>query len=180
MVACFKQVITCIIHSIAYDNKYTLKNIHINIIKRKYTLKIIYILDFQKENVLFFFLPIFFAQDPTKKAVVSAFIPYCYYGARDSSLYPSLLFASFPAVTTPWYGNAFSITGLGVTKPIFSIPLIVDFFSIVKTHVKYWISRLYLTGIAAAELRWYLSNMDVIQIVYQVLLQDRKFCLWRN
>ena len=60
MVACFKQEITCIIHSIAYDNKYTLKNIHINIIKRIYTLKIIYILDFQKENVLKCFTHILF------------------------------------------------------------------------------------------------------------------------
>ena len=29
-------------------------------------------------------------------------------------------------------------------------------------------------------MRWYLSNMKVIQIIYQLLLQDRKFCLQRK
>ena len=48
-------------------------------------------------------------------------------------------------------------------KPISSVPLFSDFFSIVKPHVSYWISRLYLAGVAAAQLRWHLSNMDVIQ-----------------
>ena len=42
------------------------------------------------------------------------------------------------------------------------------------------ISRLYLTGVAAAQLRWHLSNMNVIQIILEVLLQDRKFYLPRN
>ena len=37
------------------------------------------------------------------------------------------------------------------------------FFRIIKTHLPYWISRLYLTGVSAAELRWHLSNMNVIQ-----------------
>ena len=54
------------------------------------------------------------------------------------------------------------------------------FFSILKTHVSYWISPLYFTGVTAAELRWHLSNMNVIKIIYHVLLQDRKFCLRRN
>ena len=70
--------------------------------------------------------------------------------------------------------------GVGVTKPISSVPLFSEFFSIVKTHFRYWISCLYLTGIAAAQLRWYLSNMNVIQIIWQLFLQDRKVCLWRN
>ena len=48
---------------------------------------------------------------------------------------------------------------MGVTKPIFSVPLFSGFFfSIVGTHVSYWISRLYST----AELRRHLSNMNVI------------------
>ena len=38
-----------------------------------------------------------------------------------------------------------------------------EFFSIVKTNVSYWISRLYLAGVAAAQLRWHLSNMNVIR-----------------
>ena len=53
--------------------------------------------------------------------------------------------------------------GVGVTKAISPVPLFSQFFSIVRTHVRYWILRLYLTGIAAAQLRWYLSNMNVIQ-----------------
>ena len=55
-------------------------------------------------------------------------------------------------------------TGVGVTKPFSSVPLFSYFLSIVNTHVSYWISRLYLTGVAAAQLRWHLSNMNVIQI----------------
>ena len=55
--------------------------------------------------------------------------------------------------------------GVGVTKPIFSIPLFSEFFNIIKTHVIYWRSRLYLTGVAAAQLRWHLSNVNVIHII---------------
>ena len=55
--------------------------------------------------------------------------------------------------------------GVGVTKPISSVPLFSEIFSIAKTHVCYWISRLYLTGVAAAQLRWHLSNINVIQII---------------
>ena len=40
--------------------------------------------------------------------------------------------------------------GVGVTKAIFSVPLISRFFTIVKTLVTYWISCSYLTGVAAA------------------------------
>ena len=56
-------------------------------------------------------------------------------------------------------------SGVGVTKPISSVPLFSEFFSIIKTHVTYWISRLYLTGVAAAQLRWHLSNINVIRIM---------------
>ena len=56
-------------------------------------------------------------------------------------------------------------SGVGVTKPISSVPLISRFFTIVKTLVTYWISCSYLTGVAAAQLRWHLSNMNVIQII---------------
>ena len=54
-------------------------------------------------------------------------------------------------------------SGVGVTKPILSVPLFSTFSVIVKTNVSYWISRLYLAGVAAAQLRWHLSNMNVIQ-----------------
>ena len=43
---------------------------------------------------------------------------------------------------------------IGVTKPISSIPLFSLIFSTVKTHVSYWKSRLYLTGVTAAQL-WF-------------------------
>ena len=36
-------------------------------------------------------------------------------------------------------------------------------FSIAKTDVGYWRSRLYLTGVTVGPLRWYLSNMNVIR-----------------
>ena len=56
---------------------------------------------------------------------------------------------------------------VGVTKPISSVPSI---FSIVKTHVRYWISCLYLTGVTTAQLQGHLSNINVIQF----------FFIWRN
>ena len=56
-------------------------------------------------------------------------------------------------------------SGVGVTKPISSVPLFPEFFIILKTNGIYWRSRLYLTGVAAAQLRWHLSNINVIQII---------------
>ena len=56
-----------------------------------------------------------------------------------------------------------SLPGVGVTKPISSVPLLSDIFDIVKSHITYWISCLYLAGVAAAQLRRYLPNMNVIQ-----------------
>ena len=50
-----------------------------------------------------------------------------------------------------WHGMRSS--GVGVTKPMFSVPLFSTFSVIVKTSVSYWISRLYLAGVAAAQLR---------------------------
>ena len=52
--------------------------------------------------------------------------------------------------------------GGGYTKPIFSVLLFSRFFRIIKTHVTYMISLSYLTGVAAAELRRHLANMNVI------------------
>ena len=50
---------------------------------------------------------------------------------------------------------------MGVTKAIYSVPLFSDFFTIIKTHVSYSISRLYLTGVASSRPRWHLSNINV-------------------
>ena len=71
----------------------------------------------------------------------------------EGSQYTSHLSASFR-----WFR-----TGVGVTKPILSVPLFSTFSVIVKTNVSCWISRLYLAGVAAAQLRWHLSNINVIQ-----------------
>ena len=54
-----------------------------------------------------------------------------------------------------WLGLVFMAVeepGVGVTNPIFSVPLFSTFSIIVKTNANYWISRLYLAG-----------NMNVIQ-----------------
>ena len=53
--------------------------------------------------------------------------------------------------------------GVGVTKPIFSVPLFSQFFRMVKTLIICMISRWYLTGVTAAELRRHLTNMNVIE-----------------
>ena len=50
-------------------------------------------------------------------------------------------------------------------KWISSVPSFCEFFSIVNTQVSYWISRLSLTGVVAAQLRWHLSNINVVQII---------------
>ena len=66
--------------------------------------------------------------------------------------------------------------GVGVTKPIFSVPLFSTSSVIVKTSVSYWISRLYLAGVAAAQLRRHLSNMNVIQGTFagsKILLTEK-------
>ena len=52
--------------------------------------------------------------------------------------------------------------GVGVTKPIFSVPLFPRFFTFVETLVAYWISRPYLTGVTTAQLRRHLPNMKGI------------------
>ena len=53
--------------------------------------------------------------------------------------------------------------GVGVTKPISSVPLFSEIFNIFKTHIMYWISRLYLAGVTAAQLWWHLLNINVTQ-----------------
>ena len=53
--------------------------------------------------------------------------------------------------------------GWGLLSQFFSILLFSTFSVIVKTNVSCWISHSYLAGFAAAQLRWHLSNMNVIQ-----------------
>ena len=66
----------------------------------------------------------------------------------------------------PWLDTEYRQQAwVGVTKPISSVPLISRFFTIVKTLVTYWTSCSYLTGVAAAQLRWHMSNMNVMQII---------------
>ena len=50
----------------------------------------------------------------------------------------------------------------GVIIIISSFPLISGFFTIVKILYTCWISRWYLTYVAADQLRWHPSNMHVI------------------
>ena len=72
-----------------------------------------------------------------------------------------------------WWHKAttWTSTGVGVTKPISAVPLFFKIFFIVKTHFSCWISRLYLTGVAAAQLRGHLSNMNVIQGIWHVFCE---------
>ena len=64
--------------------------------------------------------------------------------------------------------------GMGLSMPISTVPLFFEIVSIVKTYVRYWISRLYVTGIAAAQLRRHLPNIDVIQIIWEVFLSGNR------
>ena len=66
-------------------------------------------------------------------------------------------------------------SGVAVTEPISSVALFSDSFTIVKSHDRYWMSHQYLTGDAAAQLRWHLSNMNVIQRISKMFLQNSNF-----
>ena len=61
------------------------------------------------------------------------------------------------------YVLCWSGAGVGVTKPNSSISLFSELCRIVKTHVSYCMSRLYLAGVTSAELRRHLSNINVIR-----------------
>ena len=76
-----------------------------------------------------------------------------------------LRFSSRPGFRTQARNSVGPWPGVGVTKQICSVPLFSEFFSIIKTHATYWISLLYLTDVAAAQLWWHLSNINVIQII---------------
>ena len=57
--------------------------------------------------------------------------------------------------------------GVGVTKPIFSVLSLSLFFTTVKTKITLMISRAYLTGIIAAQLRRHLLTMFDCDWKYQ-------------
>ena len=61
-------------------------------------------------------------------------------------------------------------SGVGVSKPIFAVPLFSQFFRMIKTLFTCMISRSYLTGVTAAELRRHLTNMNVIEHILAILL----------
>ena len=72
------------------------------------------------------------------------------------------------------YNRADSGSGVGVTQPISPVPLFSEFFSIVKIY-EYWISRPYSRSVSAAQLRWHLSNMNVIQGIERCLCRIENF-----
>ena len=51
----------------------------------------------------------------------------------------------------------------GVLSQIPPFRYFSDFSPSSNTHYSYWISLIYLTGVTAAQLRWHLSNMKLIQ-----------------
>ena len=75
----------------------------------------------------------------------------------------------------PAQNNGFRCPGVGVTKPIFSVPLFSTFSVIVKTNVSYWISRLYL-----AEVSPQLSCGDTCRIWMWFRESNRNFCKIEN
>ena len=59
------------------------------------------------------------------------------------------------------------------TKPILTVPLLSQFFRIIKTLITYWISHLYLPSVIVAELQRHLSNMNMIQRMYSYFCKIR-------
>ena len=67
-------------------------------------------------------------------------------------------------VNATWKAQ-FSSQGVGVTKPISSVPLFSEYFRIIKAHVYYWISRLFdrcrrsLAAVAPVKCRYDSNNL---------------------
>ena len=66
--------------------------------------------------------------------------------------------------------SEWSRLGVGVTKPIFSIPLFSQLFRMTNTVVTCMISSSCLAGVTAAQLRRHLANINMIEI------SDLYFC----
>ena len=71
--------------------------------------------------------------------------------------------------------NSLEPPGVGVTKPIFSVPLFPQFFQMIKAVFTCMISSSYLAGVTAAELRRHLANVNVIEIIWTILLLNQNF-----
>ena len=56
-------------------------------------------------------------------------------------------------------------SGVGVIKPIFSVPLFSQFFTMIETTVSCMIARSYLTGVTAAKPRRHLTDMNAIESI---------------
>ena len=67
------------------------------------------------------------------------------------------------------------LPGGGVTKPIFSVPLLSLFFRMIKTAVTCMIWSSYLAGVTAAALRRHLTNMNMIESIWPILLLNQNF-----
>ena len=76
------------------------------------------------------------------------------------------------ATDTNWQQNRRVHSSASAQMLVFQFPPSCYFpnLSIVIPHVIYWISRLYWTGL------WHTSCINMIKRIYQLLLQDRKFC----
>ena len=98
------------------------------------------------------------------------------YTGKTTSLYWLRALAPQPICTT-LQGTADHATrpGVGVTKPIFSVPLFSQFCRMMKTVVTWMISSSYLAGVTAAELRRHLANMNIVESIWHILLQNQNF-----
>ena len=74
---------------------------------------------------------------------------------------------------SPLYFPGSTYNRVGITKPIFSVPLFSHFFGMIKTLVTCVISSSYLAGVTAAELRRHLANMNMIEIIWLILLLNK-------
>ena len=107
--------------------------------------------------------------------------------------------------TSPWFTcHIYSRPWLGYTKPVYSVLLFSQFFSIIKTHVTYSMSCSYLTGVRSAVMapikcecdsknltstfvkwknslmeknnKWFLSNLDIKS--WQFIMPNYSVQLW--
>ena len=65
-----------------------------------------------------------------------------------------------------------TVPELGVTTPIFPIPLFSKFFPIIKLLVTYGISRSYQTGVTTVMLRSHLPDMYMTERITQIIFHN--------
>ena len=76
------------------------------------------------------------------------------------------------AETSPILELAHSSPVVGVIKPISLILLFTEYFRLYKTHISYWISCLYFTGVSPA----HISCGDTCEIWMWSKESNRYFC----